>query len=107
MALVTPFNWLTDGRQRLTPSEDNSTERRAGAHRAVHLDVIRIERYAGTDAHKDDLYVTVFDVNGEQTDHFHAPNPSSGHEEITDRFDPADRNRTRRYCVAGRRVSPP
>ena len=45
-------------------------------------------RYAGIDAHKTDLHVTVLDTDDDQTDHFHVPNTATGHEELTDRLDP-------------------
>lgn len=61
---------------------------RGRVRRAARLDVISMTRYAGIDAHKDDLHVTVLDADGDQTDHFHVPNTATGHEELTDRFDP-------------------
>lgn len=44
-------------------------------------------RYAGIDAHKANLHVTVLDDDGEETDHFHVSNTATGHEELTDRLD--------------------
>jgi len=43
-------------------------------------------RYAGIDAHKAELYVTILDEDGEDVDHFIVQNDATGFDELTERL---------------------
>ena len=57
---------------------------------AARQDVTTVTCYAGIDAHKADLHVTVHDEDGEEADHFTVGNDPVAFEGLTDRLDSDD-----------------
>lgn len=53
-------------------------------------DVISMTRYAGIDAHKADLHVTVLEDDGQEADHFTVANDVNGHATLSDRLEATD-----------------